>query len=300
MSCTRPLKAYRGREGAIAFSSRDGYYDQHLELACGQCIGCRLKRSRDWAARMMYEAREHDANCFLTLTYADEHLPEDHGLDVSHWQKFAKRLRRRMGSFRFYHCGEYGEQRLRPHYHACLFGIDFAESRQYFDTTDSGDTLYSSPILDELWPFGWHSIGELTYDSAAYVARYVTKKITGKQAEEHYERVDLETGEVWSVRPEYSTMSRRPGIGRAFFEKHRDEIYQHDSVVFKGSEYAPPRYFDKLLGEHSPEVLAKTQKRRRARVIAHQSRETRDKEDVLRIREKIQTQRTNNLSRLVD
>lgn len=299
MSCTRPLKAYRGREGGIVFSASEGFYDRHLELACGQCIGCRLRRSRDWAARMMYEAREHDANCFLTLTYDDASLPKDRSLDVSHWQKFAKRLRKRCGSFRFYHCGEYGERTLRPHYHACIFGLDFSGSREEF-ARPGGHKLYRSPVLDDLWPHGFHSIGELTFDSAAYVARYVTKKVTGAQAERHYERVDLATGEVWSVRPEYSTMSRRPGIGRAFYDRFKDEVYEHDSVIFKGAEYAPPRYFDRLLGEESPERLARVQQERRQRVLEAQSRETRDKEDVHRIREKIQEARLTQAVRSVD
>lgn len=300
MSCTRPLKAYRGREGGITFSTRDAYYDRHLELACGQCIGCRLRRSRDWAARMMYEAREHDSNCFLTLTYDDESLPEDHGLDVTHWQKFAKRLRRRCGGFRFFHCGEYGPSTLRPHYHACIFGLDFASTRSPLQRAASGHTLYRSPLLDELWPFGYHSIGELTFDSAAYVARYVTKKITGKQADEHYERVDITTGEVFNVRPEYATMSRRPGLGKKFFDEHHQEVYRHDSVIFKGAEYAPPRYFDKLLKDQDPEKLSRVQRTRRQRTNQAQAKEKRDPEDVLRIKEKIQTTQLTNMVRNLD
>lgn len=299
MSCTRPLKAYRGREGGVVFSASEGYYDQHLELACGQCIGCKLRRSRDWAARMMYEAREHEANCFITLTYDDASLPEDYGLDVRHWQKFAKRLRKRCGPFRFFHCGEYGPRTLRPHYHACIFGLDFSFDRYVHDRKD-GYNYYRSPTLEALWPEGHSLIGDLTFDSAAYTARYVTKKITGKQAASHYERVDPETGECWSVRPEYATMSRRPGIGRKFFEKHGEEVYRFDSVIFKGAEYAPPRYFDKLMGEKSPATLAQAQRKRRDRALGAQAKEPRDKEDVNRIREKIQQKQLTNMVRSIE
>lgn len=234
----------------------------------------------------MVEAREHESNCFLTLTYEDEHLPDDRGLHVEHWQKFAKRLRKRCGSFRFFHCGEYGPRTLRPHFHACLFGLDFASSRREF-ARPGGHPLYRSSVMDELWPFGFHSIGALTFDSAAYVARYVTKKVTGEQAVAHYERMDSETGEVWSVRPEYATMSRRPGIGQKFFERYGDEVYRFDSMVFKGREYSPPRYFDKLMEARDPERYARVQKARRDRVIEARSRESRDPEDVNRIREKV-------------
>lgn len=287
------MKAYRGREGGIVFSTRDAYYDRHLEVPCGQCMGCRLRRSRDWAIRMMYEARDHDSSSFVTLTFAPEHEPEDFSLDVRHWQLFAKRLRKRCGPFRFFHAGEYGPSTLRPHYHACIFGLDFSWDRVPLDQVE-GHQLFESATLRELWPYGFHSVGSLTFDSAAYVAKYCTKKITGKLAERAYTRIDRDTGECWSVRPEYATMSRRPGIGSRHFHKFKDEIYQHDSVIFKGAEYAPPRYFDKLLGEEAPEQLTKVQARRRKRALQTQKRDTRDKEDINRIREKIQLARAYN------
>ncbi len=282
LPCTRRLKAYRGVKGGIAFSPRDGYYDQHLELPCGQCIDCRLRRARDWALRMVHESREHERNCFITLTYDDEHVPEDHSIDVRTWQLFAKRARRRLGGFRFFHVGEYGERSLRPHYHACIFGQDFSTDRDLWKR-DGGFPLFTSKLLSELWPYGYHLIGDLSFDSACYVARYVTKKINGKAAAAAYQRVDPSTGEVWNVKPEYATMSRRPGIGRKFFQDFHEEIYGEDVVVSRGRKFRPPRYYDKLLETADKERHEQVLKGRRQ--VARQVGRSTDQAD--RARERI-------------
>jgi len=285
--CTRRLKAYRGIEGGIAFSSRDGYYDRPLELACGQCMDCRLRRARDWALRMMHESQSYDANCFITLTYDDGHLPEDHGLRLRDWQLFAKRLRKSVGRFRFYHVGEYGERTLRPHYHALLFGVDFSADRKLFKV-DGAYHLYTSEELQKVWDKGHCLIGELSFDSCCYVARYVTKKLkapkirslyTAKcahEAEKVFQRMDPETGEVWSVAPEYATMSRGGnasdgvqlgGIGKRYFEKFEKEIYVSDSVVDRGREYRPPRFYDRLLEVRDVDRYRRIARGRRERAI---------------------------------
>jgi hypothetical protein len=41
-------------------------------------------------------------------------------------------------------------------------------------------------------------------------------------------------------------MSRRPGIGAAWFEQFSAELEHNDSVVARGREMKPPRYYDKL------------------------------------------------------
>ena len=135
MPCYRPIKGYRSRrlnaetgKRPVVFNPRDGFYDQPVDLPCGQCIGCRLERSRQWAIRCVHEASLHERNCFITLTYRDECLPTNGSLDLDAFQKFMKRLRRRFGEgVRFFHCGEYGENFGRPHYHAILFNLDFSD-----------------------------------------------------------------------------------------------------------------------------------------------------------------------------
>lgn len=218
--------------------------DQPVDLSCGKCIGCLLERSRQWAVRCVHEASLYDSNCFITLTYDEEHLPKGWSLDKEAFQKFMKRLRKRFGSGpRYFMCGEYGENFGRPHYHACLFNHDFPD-KYHWRTSERGDRIYRSPILEALWPFGLSEIGEVTFESAAYVARYVMKKVTGDAAAEHYKRVDPRTGELFDIVPEFTTMSRRPGIGRPWLDKFMSDVYPSDFVVVRGVKMKPPKYYD--------------------------------------------------------
>lgn len=252
MPCYHPLKGYRSRtvnpsgKRSLTFSPQDGFLDLPVEVQCGQCIGCRLERSRQWAVRCMHEASLHGDNAFITLTYADEHLPIAGSLDKKAFPKFMKRLRRKIGEekVRYFHCGEYGDTTQRPHYHACLFGYDFTDKRRW--SVRNGLPVWRSDTLEDLWKFGNSEIGTVTFESAAYVARYIMKKVTGRPAEEHYRIVDEATGEVFDRIPEYTTMSRRPGIGKKWFDKYHDEVYPSDQVIVRGRAMKPPRYYDGL------------------------------------------------------
>jgi hypothetical protein len=257
MACYRPLRAYAPRTGRnaegklqVSFKPKIGY--EPIWLPCGQCIGCRLERSRQWAMRCVHEAQMYDRNCFVTLTYDDEHLPANGSLNKRDFQLFMKRLRKRYGAgIRYYQCGEYGELLGRPHHHAILFNFDFPD-KQLWSVRD-GVRLYRSASLEQLWPHGYSTIGDVTFESAAYVARYCTKKITGKLAGEHYK------GKM----PEYATMSRRPGIGRAWLEKYKDDVYNHDYVVVRnGLKLRPPRYYDKIYDEIDPERMMALKEKR--------------------------------------
>jgi len=225
-----------------------------MDLPCGQCVGCRLERSRQWAVRCMHEAQLHESNLFLTLTYSDENLPPHGGLFYRDFQLFMKRLRKSQPSARFYMCGEYGDQFKRPHYHACLFGVDFLDKVPH-GKSPSGELLYRSPTLEKLWPLGHSSIGSVTFESAAYVARYVMKKVTGSLAETAYKRVDPDTGEIHQVPPEFCRMSLKPGIGSKWLEKYQSDVYPADSVIVNGHHTRPPRYYDKQLKETNPQTF---------------------------------------------
>lgn len=289
MACYTPLKAYRAAGGRVVFSSKEGYSDRPLDLPCGQCRGCRAERSRQWAIRCVHEAQMHDANSFVTLTYSPQELPADGSLVVKHWQDFAKRLRKRVGSFRFFHCGEYGEDNFRPHYHACMFGVDFASDRVLL-RENRGHRLYTSSVLAETWGKGFCTIGDLTYESAAYVARYIMKKATGDLASKRYGRVDDVTGEYWEVRPEYVTMSRRPGIGSTWFDSFMGDVYPEDEVVHNGRRFRPPRFYDSKLDDDVLQGL----KDKRLKAAAKSAKELTPER--LRVREKVAEAR---LSRLV-
>jgi len=155
---------------------------------------------------------------------------------------------------RFYMCGEYGSDFDRPHFHACIFGFDF-DDKSFWKKTDSGSALYRSASLERLWPYGFSSIGEVTFESAAYVARYIMKKINGDLADDHYSTVDQATGEIINRRPEFTKMSLKPGIGAGWFSKWEMDVYPHDFVVVRGRKVRPPRYYDKLLSLKAPDDL---------------------------------------------
>lgn len=261
MPCYSPLQAWKSRDvnpggkRSLVFKKEQGLDGSELEVACGQCIGCRLEKSRQWAMRCVHEASLYEDNCFLTLTYNDDNLPSDWSLDKKHFQDFMKRLRKRIEprKVRYFHCGEYGEENGRPHYHACLFNWE-PPDKELWSVRD-GVKLYRSAMLEELWTFGHSTIGEVTFESAAYVARYVMKKVTGAKADEHYKFIDNDTGELYSVIPEYTTMSRRPGIGKGWFDKYHSDCFPSDSVIIRGKEVQPPKYYESLYEKIDPEAL---------------------------------------------
>lgn len=264
-----------------------------MEVACGQCIGCRLDRSRMWAARMVHESglpQNRGRNSFITLTYrnlirateqqkqAGQYIPSDWSLDKTHFQKFMKRLRKHFAprTIKFYHCGEYGNKCKhgidlektkcplcnvgRPHYHAILFNCDFAEDLYAYDI-QNGETRYSSPTLEKLWGFGRCDVGQFSMQSAGYVARYAMKKITGVLAEEHYESVDLD-GTVVKLQPEYATMSN--GIGREWYEKYKSDCFPSDEVPVPGHGVFPkvPRYYEEIYKAEDPDGHERMKARR--------------------------------------
>ena len=237
----------------VIFKTNDPDIIQNVSLPCGQCIGCRLERSRQWAMRCMHEAQLHQNNCFITLTYDDTHLPSDQSLHYRDFQLFIKRLRKRYPTTKisYYMAGEYGENFGRPHYHACIFGLDFHD-KKLWKRTSSGSLIYRSSDLETLWPFGYSSIGDVNFESAAYVARYIMKKQTGKEAEKHYQYSDLESGEIIQMTPEFNKMSLKPAIGLNWYKKYKSDVYPHDYVVLRGQKIKPPKYYDNLYKNDNP------------------------------------------------
>lgn len=221
--------------------------DAFYIVPCGQCIGCRFNRAEAWTSRMMHEASLHKENSFLTITYSPEHVPPSGSLDPRDMTLFIKRLRKELypKKILYYYCGEYGEEFSRPHYHMALFGHDFSNDRTHHRTQGSYE-IYRSPTLEKLWPFGFTEIGNLEYDSARYVAGYIQKKVNGKKALDHYTRIDP-TGEVFTLHPEFSRMSRRPAIGLNWIKQFHTDIYNYDICVVGTKKLRPPTYYDKWL-----------------------------------------------------
>ena len=249
---TRPVPAYKSHGGGIEFIAKKGFQDLPIDLPCGHCPHCRMAKARDWAIRCSHEAAMHDANSFITLTYDQEHLPANRGLQKSDWQDFAKRVRKTGRTFRYFHCGEYGDLRHRPHYHALLFGLDFSDDRKPHSSRGKYKT-WRSKSLEELWPWGLSEIGTMSYKSASYVARYAHKKQALKNCLETYRRTD-KCGNEWFVEPEYTSMSLKPGLGNSWFQKNYLEVYQNDYVVLNGKKMKPPKYYDDLLEARNPHL----------------------------------------------
>ncbi len=207
-----------------------------------------MRYAKEWAIRCMHEAAMHTNNCFLTLTYDDDYLPEDKSLNVQTFQLFMKRLRKHAKTpLRFYHCGEYGSLKQRPHYHALIFGYDFPKKQVWRKNIKNPSLqLYRDENLEKLWPYGFSTIGQVSFQSASYCARYITKKITGQKAEKHYD----------GRKPEYCTMSKGDGkttfgIGFEWYKEFGwTDCHANDRIDLNGHYARVPRYYDKLLKEN--------------------------------------------------
>ncbi|WNK13536.1 MAG: replication initiator protein [Microvirus sp.] len=239
-----------------------------MTVACGRCIGCRLEKTRQWALRCVHEASQNEANAFVTLTYNDASLPTGGTLDKSAFPAFMKRLRKSQSHrdefgnhwfrrIRFFACGEYGDRDRRPHYHAILFNYYPEDARLAREKSGNKEALYTSKSLDRLWGLGHCWVGQVSYKSAGYTARYIVKKITGDLADEHYRTIDPRTGEVHQIEPEFALMSRRPGIGFQWFHKFHTDVYPSDFSIAQGFKSGkPPAYYDKLLDRRDPDMHA--------------------------------------------
>lgn len=234
---------------------------RRLMLPCRHCVGCRLDKSREWANRVIMEQQYHDESWFLTLTYDDEHLPPAFPVDPAtgeilsvhatlvkkDLQDFFKRLRFNSGqNIRYFAAGEYGSTTFRPHYHVLVFGLhldDVQILRHNFDN----QPYFTSDFISKCWPKGFHILGKVTWQSAAYVARYTMKKATSGFDPRYYEKA--------GIQPEFQTMSLRPAIGRRFYDDH-PEIFDYDyfsvSTPQGGCKMRPPEYFRKLWRESHP------------------------------------------------
>lgn len=269
--CHYPLTGYRSRtveesgKRRIVFKAKDGYEDMVVKVPCGRCLGCRLEYARQWAVRCVHEAQCHEENSFLTLTYNDQNLPEDRCVHKRDLQLFFKRLRKELGiKVRYYACGEYGEEKKRPHYHVLLFGYDFPDKLPWMRTKES--LLYRSAQLEKVWTDGYALIGDVTYESAAYVARYVVKKWKGETDNDEYRRkyeyIDPVTGEIKMLTPEFCLMSRREGIGAEWYRRYKGDT-EKDFVTINGRKQKLPEFYDRLLEKENPTELEKRKAKRR-------------------------------------
>lgn len=300
MPCFKPLVARRKATGGVAVSRALG--DAGLDpgefvVSCSQCIGCRIAKSKTWAVRCVHEERINRErgmeSSFLTLTYDDANLPEDGSLDPKDHQEFVAKLRTRLWrkglKFRYYMCGEYGEKLQRPHFHYLIFGYNFPDKKLFKE--HRGQPYFRSEELESIWTYGQSLIGHVTVESAAYTARYVMKKQTGKKADHHYLSPD---GVV--LHPEFARMSLKPGIGADWFKKYgQQDVYDSgDFIVINGKKYQTPRYYDTLFERLDVERLMEVKEERKQRAKAHDENNTKARRAV---REECQTIKSKRLVR---
>jgi hypothetical protein len=330
MSCRDPRNAYKtgsyheesGKE-IIAFKIKDFKITdperQIIKVPCGQCAHCRAEKARQWAFRSICESSLYDDNCFITLTYNDKNIPHpfknrdckkcidirQKGQDkiiepckkkgtLCHYdfQLFFKRLRKKYGKeIRYYMCGEYGKKLLRPHYHILLFNFDFPDKEVWSvkRVKDKAYKVFRSQQLEKLWPYGFSTIGELNYQTAGYVSRYIMKKWNGVSKEMYYK----------GLKPEYTNMSRKKGIGKDWFDKFKTDLYNKDRVVINGSVSGkPPKYFDLLL-EKEDEVLYKEIKDSRKEKSKNRSYDLESEDKILKKRLSLLEREMENGEKLV-
>jgi len=284
MTCFVPIKANRSPDGKITFPTGAGYRIGDIELPCGRCNGCRIAKSKEWAIRCVHEAKTHSSNDFITLTYNNDHLPSDHGLHHLHFQKFIRKLRNRVNDdkkkfldnkelnpeyteIRYYMCGEYGKATeendyiARPHFHAILFGYQYQDRKPH--VVRRGHQTYLSELLSQDWGKGFIETSDVTFKSAAYVARYIIKK--QKKDSENLTIFSPETGAITGQRiPEYTHMSLKPGIGQKYYYDNIMDIFPGDFVMIEaGRKLEVPKYYKESLKREHP-ILA--EKLRLARV----------------------------------
>lgn len=276
MSCYHPLRAVvlginkdTGKRKIKVIKNSDFSYEnenvEYITIPCGHCIGCRLKYSRIWADRCMAESLYHENNVFLTLTYDDTHLPRPLDMISENGEKklspvsplvkrdlqlFIKRLRKRFPDqkIRYFACGEYGSKSMRPHYHLILFGLSLSDLELLY-RNDSSYQYFTSSIISSLWTYGFHIITSVNWETCAYVARYIMKKQYGQGANIY---------EEYNFPREFTLMSRKPGIGREYFEDHKLDLYSDNKQCFiptdKGHrEIKSNRYYDSLYDIEYPD-----------------------------------------------
>lgn len=308
MTCYFPVKAYRSQERnpetgryGITFNPHNALIEgSPFHVPCGRCIGCRVDRSMSWGVRCHHEAMMHSKNCFLTLTYDDQHVPTDYSVKLDHFQKFMKRLRKKYRQqIRFFACGEYGDQKLRPHYHAVIFNHDFNDKKQV--TIRNNYPVYTSPSLNQLWPLGSSEIGTVTFKSSCYVARYVMKKIGGDEADDHYFRQSPVDGQHYRVAPEFCVQSK--GLGQSWFDKYKSDAFPSDFLIIDGRKVKPPRFYlkqlkeddrDRLMADHNEKYRVQAARREHGR--AHQDDNTKER---LAVRERVHAEKLNRLKRSI-
>ena len=321
MPCYHPLNAIKtdqqktvnGKDKIIFIKDKTKYMqlpdDIKIQIPCGQCIGCRLEYSRQWANRCIIEAKQWEHNYFITLTYATQHLPiqttlntdtgeltETETLNPKHLKKFLKDVRRyykyhyNHDNIRFFACGEYGEKNGRPHYHILMYNLPITDLIPYAKN-HIGQQRWQSAQIEKIWGKGIIDIGTVTWESAAYTARYIIKKQTGAAAAEAYK----------TKQAEFTRMSRMPGIAKDYYDTNKYKIYENDEMIINKADGSarkikPTKYYDRLFDIDEPEIMEQIKKTRK--MIAETQMDMELKKTDKTAEEYLQTKKENKIAQI--
>lgn len=213
----------------------------------------------------MHEAQGWETKYMATFTYDKKHLPRYGSLTYRHHQLLLKQLRRRKGQgpFRFFCAGEYGGRFQRPHFHTVLFGTELPDVQRWMNNS------FHSAKLQEVWGKGNVQLDELNVTTAAYVARYTTRKANKENFTWHI----YENGREVGVRAR-ETVRMSKGIGRTWYERWANDLFPSDFAVINGKRSKVPRYYWKkaqeaLAPELVNEIVALRTERAMARIEDH-------------------------------
>lgn len=283
MPCFRPTKGYQNLKGEFK-KARTAQHFIPIEIPCSICHGCRQEKRDEWATRCLHEAKYHESNCFITLTYDDDNLPYGGSLVRWHFDKFIKDLRNYLAKqnvrIRYFGCGEYGSKTKRPHYHILIFG--YFPKDAISTPASTAQKLFRSTALESLWPRGFVSVGLVEYGSAMYCAKYCMDRDPKSIAEKKgtYDRTSVLTMDLYTVDPEFTAMSRRPGIGKKWIEDNWKDVFPRDEIIVltpKGfKKVKPPTYYMDWLQENYPAIWLEVKRQRRIKSDEQDPNETRE------------------------
>lgn len=242
---------------------------------CGKCPLCIKRKKRDMALRLSHEISVTPESCFVTLTYSDKFLPPDSELSKRDLQLFFKKLRHHTKSFRYFAVGEYGSLHHRPHYHIIILGwvppdlIDFEWRGSYM--------IYRSQVLEDVWPYGFVTVGSVNLGVARYCAQYVQKKsqpTKGKKV------------------PEFFVQSlRQGGIGSPYLAKYWRDVSNLGYCLDRNShgifKQPIPIYYLQWLRKHHPaEWLSLILRREQFHLVDKPLSELRSKASAFELKQK--------------
>lgn len=244
-------------------------------VPCNRCWQCLVRNMYQWKFRLMEEQKSSVSSFFCTLTYNETTVPKSRNglltLLKTDVQKFLKRLRKYQEKnykdypkIKYFLCGEYGTETMRPHYHAIFFNVHPEMTKIYnlFNEEQKGVRLvtenYRSNFV-EIWGLGNVDIAPAEAGSIAYTVSYMLKS-SKQDLFKNKKQLKLEALKEEDDREfEFRVMSN--GIGTGYLTPEKIKYYNDKKIPFMvvegGNKMAMPRYYkEKIYDEEALEEIA--------------------------------------------